>query len=273
MTITRFAPSPTGELHLGHVLHAIWLWETARITESRVLIRIEDHDRSRCTPGYERAILTDLHWLGFRPDHASLVSLEAHPSPYRQSDHPLRYEHAFARLQQVTRVYGCTCTRAMLEPVGDGGERRYTGACRDQPIDRGERCVVRAELPDEEVQLEDLRHGKVVQHPQRDSGDIAIRDAKGQWTYQFCVAVDDMLDGVDVVVRGDDLLSSTGRQWLLARMLGREQPPVTLHHPLLFGEHGGKLSKRDLSETVRSMRERGMTALEVLTLARDKMAV
>jgi glutamyl/glutaminyl-tRNA synthetase len=268
--ITRFAPSPTGELHLGHVLHALWVWRTAEERGARVLVRMEDHDRSRCTPAYERAILEDLEWLGFVPDAVSRASLEAAQSPYRQSDHPERYAAAFAKLQQVTDVYGCTCTRAMLETSGPDGERRYPGTCRGMPIEAGGRQSVRARIPGGETEILDLRLGTIVQQPQHDQGDVVIRDTAGQWTYQFCVVVDDMHDGIDLIVRGEDLLPSTGRQWLLAKLLGRTDPFITLHHPLLYAADGRKLSKRDRSETVRAMRARGLSALEVRGLAEGR---
>lgn len=265
--ITRFAPSPTGELHLGHVAHMAWVWAAAAITGARVLVRMEDHDRGRCRPEYEAAILADLAWLGFEPDHESLASLAGHPSPWRQSDHPERYQSAFDDLRGRGLLYGCTCTRSDLPPPDDDGERRYPGTCRGQPIDREGRSVVRVQLPDDRTQVDDLLHGPIRQHPAAEHGDPVIRDAMGQWSYQFCVTIDDMHDAVNLIVRGEDLRSSTGRQWLLAQMLGRTEPLVTLHHPLLLGEDGRKLSKRDGSLAVGAMRPRGMTAEEVVALA------
>jgi glutamyl-Q tRNA(Asp) synthetase len=265
--ITRFAPSPTGELHLGHVAHALWVWGVARDLDATVLIRMEDHDRTRCGREYERSILTDLDWLGFVPDAASRASLERSPSPFRQSDHPERYAEAFATLQRVTDVYGCTCTRAMMETSGPDGERRYPGTCRGMPLDREGRFVARARIPGGETSIEDLLHGPLLQQPQHDQGDVAVRDVFGQWTYQFCVVVDDLHDGVNLIIRGEDLEPSTGRQWLLAKLLGRTEPFVTVHHPLLYAGDGRKLSKRDKSETVRAMRERGMTAAAVIEAA------
>ena len=265
--ITRFAPSPTGELHLGHVLHAWWVWTIARQQNATVLLRMEDHDRTRCRPEFERSILQDLDWLGFVPDALSRASLDSSPSAFRQSDHPERYAAAFETLRQVTDVYGCTCTRAMMETSGPDGERRYPGTCRGMPIDREGRAVIRARIPGDEIEIQDLLLGPLLQQPQHDQGDVAVRDVFGQWTYQFCVAVDDLHDGVNLIVRGEDLVPSTGRQWLLARMLGRTEPPVTAHHPLLYAADGRKLSKRDRSETVRAMRERGMSAAEVLAAA------
>ena len=265
--ITRFAPSPTGELHLGHVAHALCVWGVARELNATVLIRMEDHDRTRCRLEYERSILADLDWLGFMPDPVSRASLESSPSAFRQSDHPERYADAFAQLQRVTDVYGCTCTRTMMETSGPDGERRYPGTCRGMPLDREGRLVARARIPGEVTLVEDLLRGSLLQQPQHDQGDVAVRDVFGQWTYQFCVVVDDMHDGVNLIVRGEDLAPSTGRQWLLARMLGRTERFITAHHPLLYAAAGRKLSKRDRSETVRAMRDKGMTAGEVIAAA------
>ena len=265
--ITRFAPSPTGELHLGHVAHAICVWRIAAEHKAKVVIRMEDHDRTRCKPEYERSILDDLDWLGFNLDAVSRASLDSHPSAYRQSDHPERYAEAFEMLRRATDVYGCSCTRAMMPTSGPDGERRYPGTCRGMPIDREGRFVVRARIPGDETEIDDLLLGSLHQQPQHDQGDVAIRDVFGQWTYQFCVVVDDMHDGVNLIVRGEDLVASTGRQWLLAKLLGRTEPFVTAHHPLLFAANGKKLSKRDRSETVRAMRERGMSAADVIAAA------
>lgn len=265
--VTRFAPSPTGELHLGHVAHAIWVWRIAREHDATVLIRMEDHDRTRCRPEYERSILADLDWLGFEPDAVSRVSLDSAPSAFRQSDNAERYAAAFERLRRATDVYGCTCTRAMMETSGPDGERRYPGTCRGMPIDREGRNVVRAKIPGGETEIQDLLLGPLMQQPQHDQGDVAIRDVFGQWTYQFCVVVDDLHDGVNLIVRGEDLAPSTGRQWLLAKLLGRTEPFVTAHHPLIYASDGRKLSKRDRSETVRAMRERGMSREDVIAAA------
>lgn len=256
--ITRFAPSPTGRLHLGHLQHMRWLWAVAELLDLNVIVRMEDHDRTRCTPALEHQILDDLAWLGFVPAPHSLESLRgAPPSAYRQSDHPERYQAAFDRLEALGLLYGCTCTRGDLSPPDAGGERHYSGTCRGKPIERDGQSVVRVILPDEPVAFTDLLLGTMTQHPARDHGDPVVRDATGQWTYQFCVVVDDMHDDIGVIVRGEDLLSSTGRQWLLAKLLGREAPAVTLHHPLVLGDDGHKLSKRDGSATISSMRERG----------------
>jgi glutamyl-tRNA synthetase/glutamyl-Q tRNA(Asp) synthetase len=266
--VSRFAPSPTGELHLGHVNHLLWLRAIAEATGARVLVRMEDHDRSRCRPEHEASILADLDWLGFAFDAESRRSLAGHPSPFRQSDQPERYREAFDRLADAGLLYGCTCTRGDLPAPDDAGERRYPGTCRSQPVDRPGRPVVRVMLPDDATEVDDLLLGSIRQHPAADHGDPVVRDAAGQWTYQLCVVVDDLEQGVNLVVRGEDLVSSTGRQLLLARLLGRTTPLVTAHHPLLVDAAGRKLSKRDGSETVRSMREAGMTRERVLAAVR-----
>ncbi len=265
--VTRFAPSPTGALHLGHVLHAAWVWGVAEGAGARIIVRMEDHDRSRCTPALEQEILADLAWLGFTTSDPSAASLAGHPSPYRQSDVPELYQAAFDDLASRGLLYGCSCTRTDLPAPGPDGERHYPGTCRGQPIDRSGRTAIRVMLPDGHTAVTDLRLGPIHQHPGRDHGDPVIRDALGQWTYQFCVVVDDLRHGVNLIVRGEDVLPSTGRQFLLSRLLGRATPFVTIHHPLRYAADGRKLSKRDASESVRAMREQGMTALAVRELA------
>ncbi len=268
--VTRFAPSPTGELHLGHVVHMLWVWTIARAIDATIIIRMEDHDRTRSDPAFEQAILFDLEWLGFDADPVSRRSLGTHPSSYRQSDTPEVYTDAFDRLAAATAVYGCSCTRGDLGPVDEAGERRYPGTCRGQPLSGRGRRVVRVELPDRTVRFDDLRLGPQHQQPARTQGDPVIRDALGQWSYQLCVVVDDIRHGVNLVIRGEDLLASTGRQLHLAALLGRTTPLVTLHHPLLLAPDGRKLSKRDLSETVRAMREAGLSAETVCTVAAER---
>lgn len=250
--VTRFAPSPTGRLHLGHFEHLRWLHAIAGLGGARVLVRIEDHDRRRCTPGFEAAILDDLAWLGFQVDSGSLDSLlSGHPSPWRQSDHPERYAAEFARLRAAGLLYGCTCTRGDLGPSDENGERHYPGTCRGQPIERDGANVVRLQLPDQTVVVEDLLLGTLHQHPLHDHGDPVIRDARGQWTYQFSVVVDDLFDDVNLIIRGADLVASTGRQHLMAALVGRTTPFITAHHPLLLDAEGRKLSKRDRSTALR----------------------
>jgi glutamyl-tRNA synthetase/glutamyl-Q tRNA(Asp) synthetase len=255
---TRFAPSPTGYLHLGHVANAVWTWGIARAAGGTVLLRIEDHDRGRCRPEYERGIREDLDWLGLHPDRES-----------RQSDDAAAYQEALDRLGRTAGVYGCRCSRSDIarrtesEPA-DGEELRYPGTCRDvgTPPLRG--VGVRVVMGEETVGFDDLRLGPQRQTPARQCGDLLLRDAAGNWTYQLCVTVDDARQGITLVIRGEDLLSSTGRQILLGEMLGRERPAAFLHHPLIRNEAGTKLSKRDRVTGVRELRAGGRSPESVL---------
>ncbi len=242
--VTRFAPSPTGHLHDGHLLHIDWVWEVAAVVGAEIVVRMEDHDRGRCRPEYEATILDELAALGRTTTHPSLASLRNHPSRWRQSDHPERYQAAFDQLNASGVLYGCTCTRGELPPPDADGERSYPGTCRGQPVEGPGPRQVRVLLPDEPTAVCDLRHGTLRQQPAREHGDPVIRNAAGEWSYLLCVVVDDMHDGINLIIRGDDLRSSTGRQCLLARLLGRTTPFMTLHHPLVMGPDGKKLSKR-----------------------------
>lgn len=273
--VTRFAPSPTGELHLGHVANAVWTWGAARLEGGTVLLRIEDHDRGRSRPEYEAGILADLDWLGLAPDPACRASLAGGgPSAWRQSDCSAEYRRALESLAQAGLVYGCTCTRSQIARSTDmgqlpeGAEVRYPGTCRDRglPLD-APGTGLRVRLPDVAVRCADLRLGDRLQHPQAQCGDLLVRDAAGNWTYQFAVTVDDLRHGVTLVVRGEDLLESTGRQVLLGELLGRRAPARFLHHPLIRDPAGVKLSKRDRALSLRGMRDAGATAARVLAEA------
>ena len=250
-------------------MNAIYVWGIARAFGGRVLLRVEDHDRTRCRPEYERALLEDLDWLGFEPDEGSTASYmtrhvadDITPHPFRQSDNGSRYEHALATLDARGLVYPCTCTRRdIAEAVGHtpGEESRYPGTCRNRSgvVDTLAR---RVRLEPAEERFDDLRLGPITQVPAEQCGDVLVRDRHGSWTYQFAVSVDDTLQQIDVVIRGEDLIASTGRQIALARMLGRSQPPVYLHHPLLLRPDGAKLSKATHDTSLRERRANGASA-------------
>lgn len=268
--VTRFAPSPTGLLHLGHVANAVWTWGIAGATGGRVLLRIEDHDRGRCRPEFEHRILEDLAWLGLIPDS---VARDPGGVPWfaRQSDRDEVYREALARLGAKRQVYGCACSRRAIAaahghsrpPAGD--ELPYPGTCRGRNLAPGPGLGIRVVLPEGPIEFTDGRHGRMVQHPTEQCGDLLLRDRHGNWTYQFGVVVDDFDQGVDLVVRGDDLLESTGRQILLGGMLGRPAPPAFIHHPLILaGSSGAKLSKRDQAEGIGALRDAGRTGAQVL---------
>ena len=271
---TRFAPSPTGFLHLGHVAHALWVWGVARRSGGRVILRIEDHDRERCRPEYQSQILADLEWLGLEPDADSISSLRNDErSSFRQSDSGGDYTAAVAALSRRTQVYGCTCSRSRIAQDADMGQLQegreipYSGRCREAGIAPGPGVVIRVKLPDTSVSFTDLRLGKQHQTPARQCGDLALADLRGNWTYQFAVVVDDWRHGIDLIIRGEDLLKSTGRQLLLRELLTGESPVRVLHHPLIRDERGRKLNKRDQALSLAAMRSGGMTAREVKRLA------
>ena len=241
--ISRFAPAPTGYLHLGHVLNAALVWKFA----ARVLLRIEDHDRQRSRPEFDAAILEDLRWLGFRWDDPVV----------RQSERGDIYRQALERLRAMGLVYACSCPRSGV----------YAGACRDRGLPDGPGMTLRVRLEPSVERFVDLRLGAQTQRPHQQCGDLAVRDRDGNWSYQFAATVDDFEQGVTLVVRGEDLLESTGRQIQLARLLGRAEPPAFLHHPLIMKSPTQKLSKSDRDTGVRDLRARGWTANQVVDAA------
>jgi glutamyl-Q tRNA(Asp) synthetase len=249
--VTRYAPSPTGYLHLGHVVNAIYVWGIARALGGRVLLRVEDHDRIRCRPEYEAALLEDLNWLGFVPDDG-LEPLR------RQSDDHDAYRSAVARLRQTAHIYACDCSRKDI-----GGEV-YTGRCRNRGLAEAPGRGLRVEMADGVERIDDLLLGPLEQAPSTQCGDLLVRDRDGHWTYQLAVTVDDDQQGVTLVIRGEDLVSSTGRQIRLARMLGRRTPPLFAHHPLIIGASGEKLSKANRDTGVRELRRLGLDPAEVI---------
>ena len=264
--LTRFAPAPTGYLHLGHVVNAVYVWGLAGAIGGRVLLRVEDHDRLRCRPAFEAALLDDLDWLGLVPDLGRSPGGTVE-SAYRQSDNGPVYAGALSRLAERTAVYACDCSRRDIrEASGDivGEETPYSGRCRARGLGSGPGVGLRAVLGSGEEAFTDALLGPQRQEPARQCGDLLVQDRVGQWTYQFSVVVDDLHHGVDLVVRGEDLLASAGRQLRLAHLLGREAPPVFLHHPLARKPSGAKLSKSDGDTAVRELRAAGCTASQLL---------
>jgi glutamyl-tRNA synthetase/glutamyl-Q tRNA(Asp) synthetase len=250
LVVTRFAPAPTGYLHLGHVLNAIYVWGIARASgqEGRVLLRIEDHDRTRSRPEFEAALLEDLHWLGFNADGALV----------RQSERGDVYEHALDTLRRRGLVYACACSRSEM------GSGRYPGTCSRKALPERPGTSLRVRLEPTIERFIDLRLGAQAQQPSEQCGDLVVRDRHGNWTYQFAVVVDDWLQGVTLVVRGEDLLDSTGRQIQLARLVGRDAPPAFFHHELLMKSPAQKLSKSDGDSGVRDLRAKGWSARQVI---------
>jgi glutamyl/glutaminyl-tRNA synthetase len=232
-------------------VNAIYVWGLARARGGRVLLRIEDHDRVRSRREYEAAILDELDWLGFEADAGRTPLL-------RQSDDSRAYEDAVARLRRSHHVYACDCSRKAI-----GGER-YPGTCRTRKLDERPGRGLRVEIEAGSESFVDGLLGPQRQSPADEFGDLLLRDRDGHWTYQFAVTVDDMRQEITDVIRGTDLLSSTGRQIRLARMLGRADAPAFTHHPLLLNESGEKLSKSNRDTGVRELRAAGATPGEVI---------
>ena len=273
----RFAPSPTGYLHEGHLLSALYVWAASQKWQLKVHLRIEDHDRGRARNEYIQSIYEDLAWFGFRWDSQSI-----------QSERSDVYQKALESLQARHLVYPCYCSRKQLEeenPKSETGEIVYRGKCflqtsswrattrhLDSGSVAGMTCStennvphnLRVIIPDKVIEWHDLRLGDFRENPKEQCGDFPIRDRDGQWTYQFAVCVDDIDEGITHVVRGEDIRSSTARQIALMRLLGRNEPPVYLHHPLIVDPAGKKLSKREMAHSLRQDRTAGVTAEELL---------
>lgn len=254
---TRFAPSPTGFLHEGHLLSALYVWAVATIGGYRVHLRIEDHDQSRSRPEYIKAIYEDLRWFGFDWDSQSLQS-ERHPV----------YEKALQKLAENKLIYACDCSRKSLSlenPLGNDGEIIYQGHCLSKNLEISPFTSIRLRVPPKTIQWNDLRLGPFSESPTAQCGDFTLKDRHEQWTYQFAVCVDDIDENIGIVVRGEDLRSSTARQILLMSLLGKQHPPQYFHHPLLYDPSSMlKLSKRQHSESLRAQKTKGTTAEELL---------
>jgi glutamyl/glutaminyl-tRNA synthetase len=251
--ITRFAPAPTGHLHLGHVVNALHVWGIARERDGKVLLRIEDHDRQRARPEFAASILEDLAWLGFRHDGAVV----------RQSERDAVYRKTLQPLIDRELVFACTCSRAEIP------SDVYPGTCRDKGLELSDGVGLRVRMDPGIERFFDELLGPQEQDPSRQCGDVLVRDRLGNWTYQFAVTVDDHVQKITDVIRGADLLDSTGRQLRLARLIGRTTPPRFWHHALVMKNPQQKLSKSDGDTGVRDLRAQGWTAEQVLAKARE----
>ncbi len=270
--VTRFAPAPTGLLHLGHLVNALYVWGIARAIGGRVVLRIEDHDRQRSRPVYEAALLDDLERLGLLPDEPPITAFRAGVTPYRQSDSGAVYAAALDGLRGAGLVYACSCTRTTFAEWEAASGRPWRGIgcparCRDLALDEAAAWAATPSAPGLGLRVAvgagserwvDLLAGPLADEPAA-AGDPLVRDRVGNWTYAFCVVVDDMRHGVDLVIRGRDLLDATPVQLRLARLLGRAAVPVFLHHPLVRRVSGQKLSKAEGDTAVRAMLDAGAT--------------
>ena len=268
---TRFAPSPTGRLHLGHLLNALYVWGVARATGGTVVLRVEDHDRQRSRHEHEAVMLDDLDRLGLRPDRPSTDDLRAGPSPYRQSDDDRPYASAMAQLSAAGLIYACDCSRADVAawmgwhaspPTGPG----CPGRCRDRGLVDAPHRALRVDLGDGDETVDDLVLGPRT-GPVAPWGDPVLRDRLGNRGYTLCVVVDDARQRVDLVIRGRDLADATPLQVRLGRTLGIEAPPAYLHHPLVLRPDGTKLSKANDDTAIRELLDAGVRPAELFGMA------
>lgn len=257
----RFAPSPTGRMHLGNVMTALLSYLSVKSRAGKWILRIEDLDRGRSRSEFVRLIEEDLLWLGLEWDEGG----SADPG-YCQSARTEIYDHYFHELEKTGLVYPCYCSRADLNaenaPHADDGRVIYAGTCRPvrlggskDPECNSRRPSWRICVPDTTVVTDDLHYGKVAVNLAESCGDFVIRRSDGTYGYQFAVVVDDALMGVTEVVRGSDLLLSAPQQSWLHGLLGFE-PPVFAHSPLLCAADGRRLCKRDRDLDMEELRKR-----------------
>lgn len=261
----RFAPSPTGDLHVGGARTALFNWLFARRHKGTLVLRLEDTDAARSTAEFERTLLEDLEWLSLSWDEGPGVGGPF--GPYRQSERLPLYRSVLNGLLQEGRVYPCYCTDEELEAerasrLARGRPPRYGGRCRDlseserrRIEDSGRHPAYRFRVPTGEIVFEDLIRGTMRFHA-GDLGDFIVVRSNGLPAYQFAVVIDDHAMGISHVIRGEDHLSNTALQLCLYEALGYP-PPVFAHHGLVLGEDRSKLSKRHGSTSVRQFRERG----------------
>ena len=256
----RFAPTPSGRMHLGNLLSALLAWLDARAAGGELVLRIEDLDTQRTSPQFAAQLMDDLRWLGLDWDEGGLEPA------YMQSCRTARYEEAFRALEEKGLIYPCYCTRtermAASAPHREDGAVAYSGKCyhltaaeRAELERQGRRPAWRVRCPDLTVTVEDGNCGIYTENLAQDGGDFIVRRSDGVFAYQLAVVVDDALMGVNHVVRGRDLLPSAPRQAWLHRVLGYE-PPEFFHTPLLLAPDGRRLAKRDRDLDMGILRER-----------------
>ena len=272
----RYAPSPTGRLHLGNARTALLAWLSCRAQGGVFVMRIEDLDAARVLPDGESVLLEDLRWLGLDWDEGPDVGGPF--APYRQSARQARYDEAIAALLASGLAFPCACSRAEVAraasaPHGADDEGpRYPGTCRRVPADEvtararaaGRQATVRFAGDGRRISFVDAVHGRVDPMGPAGLDDFVLRKADGVAAYQLAVVVDDAAMAIDHVVRGDDLLSSTPRQIALYQALHRPVPTFA-HVPLLLdAATGERLAKRTRPPSLGSLREDGWTAAQVV---------
>jgi glutamyl-Q tRNA(Asp) synthetase len=271
MVITRFAPSPTGYLHLGHAFSAFNAWKRARSAGGQFLLRLEDIDPGRCRPHFAEAILEDLTWLG----------LDWDGPPRIQSEHLTDYQAVLDELRDRHLTYPCFCTRADIAreiaasvgaPHALDGAPRYPGTCRRlAPTERATRIAVGGQFAlrldmaaalQPHLAYEEEAEGRIACHPEQ-FGDVVLARKDAPASYHLCVTHDDALQGVTLVTRGKDLQPATSLHRLLQTLMGW-RAPVYAHHHLLLDPGGRRLAKRDKAMTLRSLRSEGVSARAII---------
>lgn len=257
----RFAPSPTGELHLGSAWTALLAWLQVRSAGGSMVLRVEDIDPERSKDVFREQMIADLKWLGLDWDEGPDVG--GPYAPYRQHERRELYQEALERLRSMDLIYPCYCTRgelASLAPHGTDGERLYPGTCRhrNRP-DTARNPSLRLVATAEEIEFVDGVYGHIRQNIAEEVGDFVIRRSDGVHAYQLAVVVDDAAMRITHVLRGADLLYSTPRQLFLHRLLGFT-PPAFTHVPLLIAADGHRLSKRQRDLALAALRQRGVSA-------------
>lgn len=273
--VTRFAPTPSGYLHLGHAYSALLAWEAARAGGGRFQLRIEDIDVGRCRPEFEQGIYDDLGWLGLHWDH----------EPFRQSDHMHGYAEALDRLDRLGVLYPCFCTRRQIRaeiaeagraPHGPSGEALYPGICRSLDVDErlrrmqaNEPYALRLDVG-RALELtgplfwQDLRVGEVPADA-LSLGDVVLARKDVPTSYHLAVTVDDAIQGVTLVTRGEDLFHATHMHRLLQGLLGLPTPRY-YHHNLIADSTGLRIAKRNRAVTLRTLRNSGKQPADVWRL-------
>src|SRR5688572_23597357 len=253
----RYAPSPTGLIHVGNARTALAAWLSVRSRSGTFIWRLEDLDGPRVIPGMAEAAMEDLAWLGLDWDEG----------PYVQSERSAFYEEALARLAAAGRLFPCRRSRRDLQsiasaPHGPEGSAPYPAAFRPERLDPDwfgqlSDAAIRFQVHDRPVEWIDRVYGCQTERVDQTVGDFVLKRRDGLYAYQLAVVVDDLLMGINEVVRGADLLDSTARQIQLIEALGGTRPAYA-HVPIVINAHREKLSKRDRAQTVRSLREAGI---------------
>ena len=280
MAVTgRFAPSPSGRIHLGNILCCLLAWLSARQKGGRVILRIEDLDIARCPRRYGEQMCRDIQWLGLDWDEGPVIGGPS--GPYEQSRRTALYQAALRRLEAQGLVYPCFCTRAELHaasaPHREDGQVVYPGTCRgltaEQAAERARRTgrapALRLWVPEEEITFTDGHMGEYREWLPADCGDFLLRRSDGIFAYQLAVVVDDAAQGVTHVSRGEDLLPVTGIHRTLQALLGLPVPQW-YHHRLVRDASGRRLAKRDRRMSLREMRAAGMRPEDIFRMMRER---